>query len=222
MLYIVPTPIGNLEDITYRAVKVLQSVDLILSEDTRTTGVLLKEYDISCPMRSFHTRNEHQMLPEVMQLLDSQDIALVSDAGTPGISDPGFLLTRACRERNIRVSCLPGASAITPALLMSGLPCDKFHFEGFLPHKKGRTSRLKYLSSLEYTFVLFESPHRIIKTIRQLNEHCGGNRKAAAIKEISKIYEQAFRENLDELLRQFQEIDGKPRGEYVLVVEGMG
>lgn len=220
MLYIIPTPIGNLEDITYRAVKVLSEVDLILAEDTRTTGILLKKYGIETGMRSYHTRNEHQILPEILELLKVQDMALVSDAGTPAISDPGFLLSRACRENDIAVTSLPGATALIPALVMSGIPCDKFHFEGFLPHRKGRNSRLEYLSTLETTFVLYESPHRVIKTLEQLSEICGSERQAALVKEISKIHEENMRGTLAELTTIMKDIPSRIRGEYVLVVAG--
>ncbi len=220
MLYIVPTPIGNLEDITLRALNVLKDVNLILAEDTRTTGILLNKYDIDTPMRSYHTRNEHKILPEVMDMLQSQDLALVSDAGTPAISDPGFLLSRACREANIEISCLPGASALIPALVMSGIPCDKFHFEGFLPHKKGRNTRQEYLAQLENTFVLYESPHRIIKTLEQLAEKCGDDRPAALVKEISKIHERVYRGTLTEIASELKMVEGRIRGEFVLIVDG--
>lgn len=220
MLYVIPTPIGNLGDITYRAVKVLSEVDLILAEDTRTTGILLQEYGINTPMRSYHTRNEHQILPEIIDLLRTQKIALVSDAGTPAISDPGFLLTRACREEDIPITCLPGATAMIPSLVMSGLPCDKFHFEGFLPHRKGRNTRLDYLAELETTFVLYESPHRVIKTLEQLGEICGEDRPAALVKEISKIHETCMRGTIAEILAEMNKITGRIKGEYVLVISG--
>lgn len=220
MLYVVPTPIGNLEDITYRAVRILSEVDLILAEDTRTTGILLKEYGVSTPMRSYHTRNEHEILPEIIKLLKHQKIALVSDAGTPAISDPGFLLTRACREEGIEITCLPGSTAMIPALVMSGLPSDKFHFEGFLPHRKGRNTRLEFLSALESTFILYESPHRVIKTLEQLSEICGKDRQAALIKEISKIHETCLRGSIAEILIEMNKITGRIKGEYVLVISG--
>lgn len=220
MLYIVPTPIGNLEDFTYRATRILREVDLILAEDTRTTGVLLKKYEIDTPMRSFHNRNEHRILPELLQELKVKDLALVSDAGTPGISDPGFLLARACRENDLDFTCLPGATALIPALLMSGLPCDKFHFEGFLPHRKGRNTRLEYLSTLEVTFIVLVSPHRVIKAVEQLAEICGSERKAALVKEISKIHETVYGKTLREISLDINQIDGRIKGEYVLVVQG--
>ena len=184
MLYIVPTPIGNLEDITLRALNVLKSVDLILAEDTRTSKKLLDHYEIETPMRSFHAHNEHKVLSNIIeQLKVGTDMALISDAGTPSISDPGFLLVRACRENEIELTCLPGATAFVPALVMSALPSDKFYFEGFLPHKKGRQTRLKYLATLHCTFILYESPYRLVKCLQQLAEHCGAERKVAVCRD---------------------------------------
>ena len=220
MLYIVPTPIGNLEDISLRALRVLKEVDVILAEDTRTSKKLLHHYAIDRPLRSYHAHNEHSTTPTLIeQLKNGTTMALISDAGTPGISDPGFYLVRACREANIRVECLPGATAFVPALVISGLPCDKFHFEGFLPHKKGRQTRLKYLASLSHTFVLYESPYRLLKCLNQLAKHCGNDRKAAVCREISKIYEEVNMRNLGDLIVYYSS-KPKIKGEMVIVVEG--
>ena len=220
MLYLVPTPIGNLKDITQRAIEVLSSVDLILAEDTRNTGRLLKHYDITTPMSAYHAHNEHHSIDKLIQELAlGRTMALVSDAGTPGISDPGFLLVRACHEHEILVSCLPGASALLPALAMSGLPCDKFYFEGFLPHKKGRHTRLSYLSELDCTIALYESPHRILKTLQELIKYVGPKRQVAVIKEISKIYESIYKGSLQSV---YQRIDALSsiKGEFVIILEG--
>ncbi len=220
MLYIVPTPVGNLKDFTFRAIEVLKNSDLILAEDTRTSGRLLKEYSIEASMKSFHIHNEHKMLDGILEKLNAGlTISLVSDAGTPGISDPGFLLCRAARENNIEISCLPGPTAFVPALVNAGLPCDRFHFEGFLPHKKGRQTRLKYLASLEETFVLYESPHRIIKAIGQLIEFCGNDRPASISREISKLHEEVINGSLLEIKTALKQ---KPsiKGEFVVVVGG--
>ncbi|MGB0864692.1 MAG: 16S rRNA (cytidine(1402)-2'-O)-methyltransferase, partial [Saprospiraceae bacterium] len=174
MLYIVPTPIGNLEDITFRAVRILKEVDIIFAEDTRTSKKLLNHFEINTPLRSYHLHNEHKITDGlVQQLAAGQTAALISDAGTPAISDPGFLLVRACIQAEVKVECLPGATAFVPALVASGLPNDKFFFEGFLPHKKGRQTRLKYLAGLTYTFIIYESPYRLVKCLEQLSEHCG-------------------------------------------------
>lgn len=219
MLYIVPTPIGNLEDITLRALTVLKAVGLILAEDTRTSRKLLDHYEISTSMRAFHAHNEHGILPQIVEQLQSGiDMALISDAGTPGISDPGFLLVRACREANIEVTCLPGATAFVPALVASGLPCDTFHFEGFLPHKKGRQTRLTYLAELPHTFVLYESPYRLVKCLEQLIVHCGEERQAAVARELSKKFEEVQSRTLAELLSYYKE--KKVKGEIVIVVSG--
>ena len=221
MLYIVPTPIGNLKDFTFRAVSVLKEVDLILAEDTRTSGKLLKEYEIETSMRSFHIHNEHRMVEDLVSQLEAgTKIALISDAGTPGISDPGFLLSRAARENGIQVSCLPGPTAFVPALVNSGLPCDRFHFEGFLPHKKGRQTRIKYLANLENTFVIYESPHRIIKAINQLIEFCGEDRPASLSREISKLHEELINGTLKEILSAL-ESKSSVKGEIVLVIGGV-
>ncbi len=219
MLYIVPTPIGNLEDITLRALNVLKSVDLILAEDTRTSKKLLQHFEIDTPLKSFHAHNEHASVePIVAQLLQGATYALVSDAGTPGISDPGFLLSRACMQNDIKIECLPGATAFVPALVASGLPCDKFHFEGFLPHKKGRQTRLQYLAGLPYTFVLYESPHRLLKCLGQLAEHCGADRMACVARELTKLHEEVKTDNLENLQTHFG--TKKIKGEIVIVVEG--
>ncbi len=219
MLYIVPTPIGNLEDITFRALRILKEVSLILAEDTRNSKKLLLHYDISTPMRSHHAHNEHGTTPELIELLKAeQDIALISDAGTPAISDPGFYLVRECLRNDIPVQCLPGATAFVPALVNSGLPCDKFYFEGFLPHKKGRQTRLKYLAELPHTFILYESPFRLVKCLEQLAEHCGTDRQAAVSRELSKLHEENAKGSLAELAKHFSA--KKVKGEIVVVVEG--
>lgn len=219
MLYIVPTPIGNLEDITLRALNILKEVDLILAEDTRTSKRLLQHYDIQTPLRSFHAHNEHATVEQIIdQLQGGTKMALVSDAGTPGISDPGFLLSRACTQNDIKVECLPGATALIPALVASGLPCDKFFFEGFLPHKKGRQTRLIFLSELPYTFVLYESPHRLLKCLKQLGEFCGEDRIACVARELTKLHEEVKTGSITSLLEHFGE--KKIKGEIVIVVEG--
>lgn len=220
MLYIVPTPIGNLEDITLRAIKVLKEVDLVLAEDTRTSGKLMKALEIGTQLRSFHSHNEHRALEGVIEMLkEGKDLALISDAGTPAISDPGFLLARACHENDIKVSCLPGPTAFVPALVASGLPCDKFHFEGFLPHKKGRQTRWKYLCELEYSFVLYESPHRLIKCLKEIAEYCGPDRMVSVSRELTKIYEETKTLTATEMLLEYE---SRPsvKGEIVIVVEG--
>ena len=220
MLYIVPTPIGNLEDITLRALRILKEVQLILAEDTRMTKKLLTHYEIDTPLRSFHAHNEHQVTENIItQLGQGAQMALVSDAGTPGISDPGFLLARACHEAGIPVSALPGATAFVPALVASGLPSDKFHFEGFLPHKKGRKTRLEYLSDLPNTFILYESPHRLVKCLSQLAEHCGADREACVAREITKVYEEIKTASLASLQTHFEQ-QPKVKGEIVVVVAG--
>lgn len=218
-LYVVPTPIGNLEDMTFRAVNVLKSVDLILAEDTRTSGFLLKHYEIKTPMQSHHKFNEHKTLQHVIEKLKSGlNIALISDAGTPAISDPGFMLVRACVEQGIEVECLPGATAFVPALVSSGLPNDRFCFEGFLPQKKGRQTRLKSLSDESRTMIFYESPFRIVKTLTQLAEVLGPVRKASVSREISKLYEETVRGTLAELIEHFTQ--NSPKGEFVIVVAG--
>ena len=218
-LYIVPTPIGNLADMTYRSVSVLQEVDLILAEDTRTSKKLLDHYGISTSMESNHQYNEHKKLDDVINRLHSGlNIAVITDAGTPGISDPGFLLVRECVRQGIDVECLPGATAFVPALVCSGLPSDKFFFEGFLPHKKGRQSRLNFLKELDYTIVFYESPYRLVKTLEQFKETFGENRQACVAREISKMFEEIKRDSLKELINYFSSKTVK--GEIVIIVEG--
>jgi 16S rRNA (cytidine1402-2'-O)-methyltransferase len=220
MLYLVPTPIGNLEDMTLRAIRLLKEVDVILAEDTRTTKKLLDHYEIKTPLRAHHAHNEHAAVAAIVaQLQGGATIALVSDAGTPGISDPGFLLARACTEAGVKVSCLPGPTAFVPALAASGLPCDRFHFEGFLPHKKGRQTRLQYLATLPNTFVLYESPYRLAKCLEQLIEHCGPERPACVAREISKFYEDLRTAPLKDLLAHYAD-ESKAKGEIVIVVGG--
>ncbi len=218
-LYIIPTPIGNLKDISIRALEILQEVDMILPEDTRKSGILLKHFNINTPVASHHKFNEHRESEKICQQISSgKNIALITDAGTPGISDPGFLLVRTCIENNINVETLPGATAFIPALLNSGLPCDRFCFEGFLPQKKGRMKRLKKLENEERTMVFYESPHRILKLIDQLIDVFGGQRKASLSRELTKIHEENVRGSLDELAARLKDV--QPRGEYVLVVAG--
>lgn len=218
-LYIVPTPIGNLDDMTFRAVKVLRDADLILAEDTRTSANLMRHYDIHTPMESHHKFNEHARVePVVARLLAGENIALVSDAGTPGISDPGFMLSRACRREGIRVECLPGATAFVPALVSSGLPCDRFLFEGFLPPKKGRATRLALLAEDSRTSVFYESPKRLARTLRQLADAFGPDRNAAVCREISKLHETVHRDTLGKLAEYFDVNQAK--GEIVIIVEG--
>lgn len=219
MLYLVPTPVGNLEDITLRALRVLKESDLILAEDTRTSGMLLKHYEISNRLVSHHKFNEHQTAEQfATRMAAGETMALITDAGTPGISDPGFLLVRACVERGVEIQCLPGATAFVPALVASGLPCERFVFEGFLPQKKGRNTRLSQLATEPRTMVFYESPHRVVKTFKQLVATFGNERRAAAVREISKLHEETVRGTVAELLAHFQE--KTPRGEFVLVVEG--
>ena len=221
MLYIIPTPVGNLEDITLRALRLLQEVDVILAEDTRTSKKLLQHYEISTPLRAHHAHNENQVAAGLVQeLAAGSTMALVSDAGTPGISDPGFSLVRACVEAGVRVECLPGATAIIPALVGSGLPCNRFYFEGFLPHKKGRQTRLEYLAELSCTVALYESPHRLEKCLQQLAEHCGGERQAVVCRELSKLYEEYARGTLAELVEQVANNTLKAKGEIVIVIAG--
>lgn len=218
-LYLVPTPIGNLDDITLRAIKVLQSADAILAEDTRTSGVLLRHLNISKPLHSYHIFNEHQTVQRLVnQLKEGKTLALVSDAGTPGISDPGFLLVRACIQNNIPVECLPGPTAFVPALVNSGLPNDRFTFEGFLPHKKGRQTRLAELAGEERTMVFYESPHRLIKTLQQFAEVLGADRPASVSRELTKLFEENQRGTLSELIAYFTQKTIK--GELVVCVQG--
>ena len=218
-LIIVPTPVGNLEDFTFRAVKVLKEADLILAEDTRTTSVLLKHYDIHVPCRSHHKWNEHQAVQAVKErILSGLNVALVSDAGTPGISDPGFLLARTCADEGIVVETLPGPTACIPALVSSGLPCDRFAFEGFLPQKKGRKSHLQALEAETRTMVFYESPYRLVETLEQFAEHFGENRRCSVAREISKMFEEHRRGTLSEVAAWFREHE--PKGEIVIVVAG--
>lgn len=218
-LYIVPTPVGNLGDITMRAVEVLRSVSIILAEDTRTSAVLLKHLGIATPMRSHHKFNEHQTAAQVADLIAAgQSVALISDAGTPGISDPGFLLVRTCVERGIDVECLPGATAFVPALVNSGLPCDRFVFEGFLPQKKGRVKRITALRDEERSIVFYESPFRLIKLLQQLAEVMGAERRVSVSREISKLHEQTVRGTLQQVIEHFEQQGVK--GEIVVVLDG--
>ncbi len=216
-LYLVPTPIGNLKDITFRAIEVLQEVDLILAEDTRTSGKLLKHFEITTQMHSHHMHNEHKTTATVVARIKSgQSVALISDAGTPAISDPGFLLTRACVEAGIQVDCLPGVTAFVPALVNSGLPNDKFVFEGFLPSKKGRQTRLKLLAQEPRTIIFYESPHKLLKTLSQIIEYFGEDRPVSVSREITKLHEETIRGSAREVLAHFQV--KPPKGEIVLIV----
>lgn len=218
-LFIVPTPIGNLEDITFRAVRVLKEVDLILAEDTRTSGKLLHHYNIDTPMQSHHMHNEHKMLERILERLRAgENLALISDAGTPAISDPGFLLTRACVQNNIEVDCLPGATAFVPALVNSGLPNDKFVFEGFLPVKKGRQTRLTLLGEESRTIIFYESPHKLVKTLTQFITFFGSERPVSVSREISKMYEETIRGTVEQVLAHYTQ--NPPKGEIVIVLAG--
>ncbi len=218
-LYLVPTPIGNLEDITFRAIRVLKEVDLILAEDTRNSGKLLKHFEINTPMQSHHMHNEHKTVENVVrQIQNGKTVALISDAGTPAISDPGFLLTRACVEAGLEVDCLPGATAFVPALVNSGLPNDKFVFEGFLPVKKGRQTRLELLAQETRTIILYESPHKLLKTLSQIKEFFGEDRQVSVSREITKLHEETVRGTAAEVLAHFE--TKPPKGEIVVVVAG--
>lgn len=219
-LYIVPTPVGNLEDMTFRAIRVLKEADLILAEDTRTSGILLKHFEIKNAMQSHHKFNEHKTVESVINKIKAgETVALISDAGTPGISDPGFLLVRECVRHGIEVQCLPGATAFVPAIVASGLPDDRFCFEGFLPQKKGRQTRLQALATEKRTMILYESPYRLVKTLTQLSECMGAERQASVSREISKVHEETVRGTLDELVKHFTA--NEPRGEIVIVVAGI-
>ena len=219
LLYVVPTPVGNMEDMTFRAIRVLKEADLILAEDTRTSSVLLRHYDIDNELRSHHKFNEHQTAQTVIKRLQSgETVALISDAGTPGISDPGFLLVRECVRNGIEVQTLPGATAFVPALVSSGLPCDKFCFEGFLPQKKGRQTRLQALQDEPRTIIFYESPHRLLKTLQQFSEVFGEKRQVSVCREISKIHEESVRGTLAEVVEHFTQTE--PRGEIVIVLAG--
>jgi 16S rRNA (cytidine1402-2'-O)-methyltransferase len=219
VLYIVPTPIGNLSDITLRAIEVLKEVDFILAEDTRTSGNLLKHLEISKPLQAFHQHNEHKVLERVVDRLKAgETAALVSDAGTPAISDPGFLIVRECVNEGIDIICLPGPTALIPALVCSGLPCDRFIFEGFLPHKKGRHTRLTALAEETRTIVLYESPHRLLKTLTQFAEYFGEERSASVSREISKVFEETVRGSLAEIIAHFT--SNPIKGEFVIILSG--
>ena len=216
-LFIVPTPIGNLKDITIRAIDILQMVDIIYAEDTRTSFKLLKHYEISTPMQSFHMHNEHAKIDNIVSILkQGKTAAIISDAGTPGISDPGFSLVRACVEKDIEVECLPGPTALIPALINSGFPCEKFSFEGFLPAKKGRTKRLKEIATQDKTMIFYESPHRLIKTLKDFFEYFGIKVKVSVSREISKKFEETIRGTLLQAIHHFEK--NKPKGEFVIVL----
>lgn len=218
-LYLVPTPIGNLADITLRALEILKSVDVILAEDTRTSGFLLKHYAISKPLQSFHNFNEHKVLSNLIERFNNGEVmALISDAGTPGISDPGFLLVRACLEAGLKIECLPGATAFVPALVKSGLPSDRFVFEGFLPHKKGRQTMIKNLANEERTMIFYESPYRLVKALEQFAEVFGASRIGSVSRELTKLYEETVNGTLEELLNYFKSKEVK--GEIVIVIKG--
>ena len=218
-LYLVPTPIGNLEDMTLRAIRVLKEVDLILAEDTRTSGKLLQHFEITTSMQSHHMHNEHKKVDNIVKRLQNgETIAIISDAGTPAISDPGFLLTRACVEKGIEVDCLPGATAFVPALVNSGLPNDKFVFEGFLPVKKGRQTRLKLLAEEKRTMIFYESPHKLLKTLANFVEYFGADRLVSVSRELTKLYEETIRGTAEEVLKHYNE--KPPKGEIVIVIMG--
>ena len=218
-LYLVPTPIGNLEDMTLRAIRVLKEVDVILAEDTRTSGKLLKHFNIETPMLSHHMHNEHKMVERIVKRIQAGErFALISDAGTPAISDPGFLLTRACIEKGIDIECLPGATAFVPALVNSGFPNDKFVFEGFLPVKKGRQTRLKMLSDETRTLIFYESPHKLVKTLQHFEEYFGENRMVSVSRELTKLFEETRRGSLKEIKEHYME--HPPKGEIVIIVKG--
>ncbi|HPE34343.1 MAG TPA: 16S rRNA (cytidine(1402)-2'-O)-methyltransferase [Bacteroidales bacterium] len=218
-LYVVPTPIGNLEDITLKALRVLKEVDFILAEDTRTTSVLLRHYNIGKSVVPYHQNNEHQVFERYCQrIVQGNQAALVTDAGTPAISDPGFLIVRECLKNGLSVECLPGATAFIPALVVSGLPSDRFVFEGFLPHKKGRKSRIEYIRDLPYSVILYESPHRLVKTLEQLGEILGDDRHISVSRELTKVFEETTRGTVSDVLTHY---NGKTiKGEFVIVIEG--
>ena len=219
ILYIVPTPVGNMEDMTFRAVRILKEVDLVLAEDTRTSGILLKHYEIKNALMSHHKFNEHGTSAGIVnRLLAGENVALISDAGTPGISDPGFFLVREAVRAGVEVQCLPGATAFVPALVSSGLPCDRFCFEGFLPQKKGRQTKLQSLKDEERTMIFYESPFRLLKTLQQFAEVYGGDRQVSVCREISKVHEESVRGSLLEVIAHFTEKE--PKGEIVIVLEG--
>lgn len=220
MLYVVPTPVGNLEDMTLRAIRILKEVEVILAEDTRVSRRLMDHYEISTHMRPYHAHNEHRAVESLVEELRmGKDLAIISDAGTPGISDAGYLLIRACHAAGVPVTCLPGPSALIPALVHSGLPCDRFHFEGFLPHKKGRQTRIKWLAEHPFTFAIYESPHRLVKVLKELAEFCGVDRQATVCREISKLHEESRPGTLAELI-EYYGAQEKVKGEIVVVVAG--
>lgn len=217
-LIIIPTPIGNLEDITLRSIRMLKEVDLLLAEDTRQTGKLLKNLELSVKMQAYHLNNEHKLTEQVVERIKGgENIGLVSDAGTPGISDPGFLLVRECVAQGVDVECLPGATALIPALVSSGFPCDKFYFEGFLPHKKGKQTRLRYLAELPSTVVFYESPHRLTKTLTMMIDYFGGEREIVVVRELTKMFEEHKRGTVTEVLSYFE--SKQVKGEIVVVVK---
>ena len=219
ILYIVPTPVGNMEDMTYRAVRILKEVDLVLAEDTRTSGILLKHFDIRNQLMSHHKFNEHGTSAGIVNRLQAgENVALISDAGTPGISDPGFFLVREAVKAGIEVQCLPGATAFVPALVSSGLPCDRFAFEGFLPQKKGRQSKIESLKEEQRTMIFYESPYRVVKTLEQFAEAFGATRQVSVCREISKLHEESVRGSLEEVISHFKEKE--PKGEIVIVLAG--
>ncbi|MBX2826731.1 MAG: 16S rRNA (cytidine(1402)-2'-O)-methyltransferase [Flavobacteriaceae bacterium] len=218
-LYLVPTPIGNLQDMTFRAIEVLKEADIILAEDTRTSGKLLKHFDIATPMHSHHMHNEHKTVAGIVERIKAgETVALISDAGTPAISDPGFLLTRACVEEGIEVDCLPGATAFVPALVNSGLPNDRFVFEGFLPVKKGRQTRLQLLAEETRTMIFYESPHKLLKTLSHFSEYFGADRRVSVSRELTKMHEETIRGTLTEVIGHFEK--KAPKGELVVIVQG--
>ena len=219
ILYIVPTPVGNMEDMTYRAVRILKEVDLVLAEDTRTSGILLKHFDIRNQLMSHHKFNEHGTSAGIVSRLQAgENVALISDAGTPGISDPGFFLVREAVKAGIEVQCLPGATAFVPALVSSGLPCDRFAFEGFLPQKKGRQSKIESLKEEQRTMIFYESPYRVVKTLEQFAEAFSATRQVSVCREISKLHEESVRGTLEEVIAHFKEKE--PKGEIVIVLAG--
>lgn len=219
ILYLVPTPVGNLGDITLRALELLKSCDTVLAEDTRNSGILLKHFGIDKPMQSYHAHNEHEKYKDVIrQIQAGKTMCLVTDAGTPGISDPGFLIVRECLKENIRVECLPGATAFVPALVKSGLPCDRFVFEGFLPVKKGRKTRLEELKQETRTIILYESPYKLLTTLEDLAEYFGRDRRISVSRELSKVYEETINGTAEEVLAHFTK--KAPKGEFVIIAEG--
>lgn len=219
VLYVIPTPVGNLEDMTFRGVRLLQEVDLILAEDTRTSGKLLKHFDITTPMRSYHMHNEHKIVQDLVEDLKlNQRFALITDAGTPGISDPGYLLIKECIRHGIKIECLPGATAFVPALVSSGLTTNEFTFIGFLPVKKGRQKKLKELENEARTMIVYESPHKLLKTLHDFVVYFGENRLVSVARELSKLYEEHVRGTLKETIEHFEE--KKPKGEFVIIIDG--